>query len=44
MSDLNGRFGLVVRQLRHARDWSQEALAGRADLNRSYMGEILIRH
>ena len=40
MSDLNGRFGLVVRQLRNARGWSQEALAGRADLNRSYMGEI----
>lgn len=34
------RFGLAVRELREARGWSQERLAGRADLNRSYMGEI----
>ncbi len=34
------RFGGVVRQLREARGWSQERLAGRAELNRSYMGEI----
>jgi transcriptional regulator with XRE-family HTH domain len=34
------RFGLVVRELREARGWSQERLAGRAELNRSYMGEI----
>ena len=34
------RFGHVVRQLREARGWSQERLAGRAELNRSYMGEI----
>ncbi|WP_085316580.1 helix-turn-helix domain-containing protein [Derxia lacustris] len=33
-------FGLVVRRLREARGWSQEALANRAELNRSYMGEI----
>jgi transcriptional regulator with XRE-family HTH domain len=34
------RFGSVVRQLREARGWSQERLAGRAELNRSYMGEV----
>jgi XRE family transcriptional regulator, regulator of sulfur utilization len=37
---LGERFGLTVRQLREARGWSQERLASRADLNRSYMGEI----
>ena len=40
MSALGQRFGSVVRQLRQARGWSQERLAGRAELNRSYMGEI----
>ncbi len=35
-----GRFGPVVRQLREGRGWSQERLAGQAELNRSYMGEI----
>lgn len=34
------RFGAAVRQLREARDWSQEALAEQAGLNRSYVGEI----
>ena len=34
------RFGIVVRRLREARGWSQENLANRANLNRSYMGEI----
>ena len=33
-------FGLAVRQLREGRGWSQEQLAGQADLNRSYVGEI----
>ncbi|MGE8357713.1 MAG: helix-turn-helix domain-containing protein [Microvirgula sp.] len=33
-------FGREVRQLRETRAWSQEALAERADLNRSYLGEI----
>lgn len=40
MADVGQRFGTVVRQLREARGWSQERLAGDADLNRSYMGEI----
>jgi transcriptional regulator with XRE-family HTH domain len=33
-------FGAGVRQLREARDWSQEQLAEQAGLNRSYVGEI----
>jgi transcriptional regulator with XRE-family HTH domain len=33
-------FGVVVRQLRRSRGWSQERLAARAELNRSYMGEV----
>jgi transcriptional regulator with XRE-family HTH domain len=40
MSDVGQRFGTVVRQLRESRGWSQERLAGHAELNRSYMGEI----
>ena len=40
MSDVSERFAAVVRQLREARGWSQERLAHRAQLNRSYMGEI----
>jgi XRE family transcriptional regulator, regulator of sulfur utilization len=34
------RFGAVVRQLRESHRLSQEQLAERADLNRSYLGEI----
>jgi transcriptional regulator with XRE-family HTH domain len=37
---LRQRFGHVVRVTREDRGWSQEQLAGRADLNRSYLGEI----
>ncbi|MCK9262039.1 MAG: helix-turn-helix transcriptional regulator [Azoarcus sp.] len=33
-------FGPIVRHLRTERGWSQEKLAERADLNRSYLGEI----
>jgi XRE family transcriptional regulator, regulator of sulfur utilization len=33
-------FGIAVRRQRDALDWSQELLAERADLNRSYVGEI----
>lgn len=40
MHDFGERFGSVVRKSREARGWSQERLAGRAELNRSYMGEI----
>ena len=40
MRDFSTRFGATVRHLREARGWSQERLAGCADLNRSYIGEI----
>ena len=33
-------FGLTVRQLRELQGWSQEELAARSLLNRSYVGEI----
>jgi transcriptional regulator with XRE-family HTH domain len=33
-------FAHVLRQLREERGWSQEQLAERADLNRSYLGEV----
>jgi transcriptional regulator with XRE-family HTH domain len=33
-------FGMAVRQSREAQGWSQEGLAERSDLNRSYVGEI----
>ncbi len=33
-------FGRVVKQLRDTRRLSQEALAERADLNRTYLGEV----
>ncbi len=37
---LHCRFGTVVRLRREELRWSQEALAERATLNRSYVGEI----
>jgi transcriptional regulator with XRE-family HTH domain len=33
-------FAQALRQLREERGWSQELLAERADLNRSYLGEV----
>lgn len=33
-------FGRVVRQLREEHRYSQEALADRANLNRTYLGEV----
>ncbi|ANQ83456.1 helix-turn-helix domain-containing protein [Azoarcus olearius] len=33
-------FGAAVRQFRERHGWSQELLAERADLNRSYLGEV----
>ncbi|MGC3964140.1 MAG: helix-turn-helix transcriptional regulator [Rhodocyclaceae bacterium] len=40
MKRLCAQFGLVVRTQREALALSQEQLAERADLNRSYLGEI----
>ena len=40
MEGLGRRFGLLVREIRQKRGLSQECLAARAELNRSYMGEI----
>jgi transcriptional regulator with XRE-family HTH domain len=40
MSNSIQRFSMVLRQLREERGWSQEQLAERADLNRSYLGEV----
>jgi transcriptional regulator with XRE-family HTH domain len=34
------KFSSVLRQLREERGWSQEQLAERANLNRSYLGEV----
>lgn len=40
MSELVDRFANTLRQLRAERGWSQELLAEKADLNRSYLGEL----
>lgn len=40
MSELVQHFGSAVRHLREGRGWSQELLAEKADLNRSYLGEV----
>lgn len=40
MNQIVGSFGTTVRQLREQQGWSQELLAERADLNRSYIGEL----
>ena len=40
VNPLISSFGLAVRQLREREGWSQERLAERADLNRSYVGEL----
>ncbi len=39
-AELVESFGIAVRQLREQHGWSQEQLAERSDLNRSYVGEI----
>jgi transcriptional regulator with XRE-family HTH domain len=39
-NDIRSRFGARVRQLRNDRGWSQEELADRAGLHRTYIGSI----
>ena len=39
-ASIGDAFGLAVRVSREGRGWSQEALAERAELNRSYLGEV----
>ena len=40
MSTICAAFGLVLRQQRERSGWSQEMLAEKANLNRSYVGEL----
>lgn len=40
MKTVQQRFGAQVRRLRHARGWSQEKLAERADLHWTYVGGV----
>lgn len=40
MTRLTRDFGSSVRYFRERRGWSQELLAEKADLNRSYLGEV----
>lgn len=40
MTDLRGRMGARVRQLRHARRLTQEQLAERAGLSYKFLGEV----
>jgi transcriptional regulator with XRE-family HTH domain len=40
MQCISKHFGATVRKFREAHGWSQEMLAEKADLNRSYVGEL----
>ena len=40
VSRLAIHLGSTVRRIRESHGWSQEVLAERADLNRSYVGEL----
>lgn len=40
MTELIRNFGVAVRHFREHHGWSQELLAEKADLNRSYLGEV----
>lgn len=40
MTGIGQRFGGIVRRTRETLGWSQELLARRADLNRSYLGDV----
>ena len=38
--DIRKHFGARLRKLREARDWSQEELADRAGLHRTYISSV----
>ncbi|RZL49716.1 MAG: XRE family transcriptional regulator [Variovorax sp.] len=40
MTALVKRFGITVRQLRMGHGWTQDELAWRSGLDRSYVGEV----
>ena len=40
MPDIRERFGARIRQLRNDQGWSQEELADRAGLHRTYIGSV----
>lgn len=40
MTELIHHFGAAIRHFRDQLGWSQELLAEKADLNRSYLGEV----
>ena len=40
MSDINKDVGFNIRSLRQEKGFSQEKLAGQADLHRAYIGQI----
>lgn len=40
MTPLSTLFGRELRRRRDARGWSQERLAGAAEINRSFLGEV----
>jgi transcriptional regulator with XRE-family HTH domain len=40
MDDIRIRFGARIRHLRNDRGWSQEELADRAALHRTYIGSV----
>jgi transcriptional regulator with XRE-family HTH domain len=40
MKGIRRRFGERIRELRNETGWSQEELADRADLHRTYIGSI----
>lgn len=40
MRDIRREFGARIRQIRNDRGWSQEDLADRAGLHRTYIGSV----
>lgn len=40
MDEICKQFGTNVKRIRRAREWSQEDLAGRAEINRTYISAI----